>query len=217
MPLPTFFNLESGKREALSNAAYQEFAFNSYQAASVSTIVKEIGIAKGSFYRYFKNKVDLYTFLIENAFEKRRKFQDGLLENESVGFFEILRENLRRKILFDLAHPLESIFIFNVLQETNAPEVKPLADEMKRENLLFLSGLVAVFQKKGELNPSVSPELISQLIFQARLGMYEYLAIFKGIDFKELVRNGQLVPLTEKEGMAIADEMLMVVKSGLSV
>lgn len=216
MPLPTFFNLESGKREALYAAAYQEFAFNSYQAASVSTIVKELGIAKGSFYRYFKNKVDLYTYLIENVNEKCRKFQHGLLDNESSGFFEILRENLRRKILFDLAHPLESIFLFNVLQETNAPEVKPVADQLKRENLLFLSGLVAVFQKKGELNSSVSPELISQLIFQARLGMHEYLAIFKGTDFKELVRKGHSVQLSEQEMMAIADEMLMVVRSGLS-
>ena len=215
MPLQTFYNLSSQRKKEILKVAYEEFAFSTYQAASVSNIVKKLEIAKGSFYRYFKNKTDLYKYLIENAYQMRREQLDDLLENDSLGFFEIIRENFRNKIIFDLEHPLESIFLFNALLESNAPEVKPIIDELKREVLLFVSSLIVVFQKKGEINSEVSPEVASQFIFQTQLGIYEYLSVFKGINFKESVQAGRLFPLSEEEIMTIVDEMLMIIKSGL--
>lgn len=215
MPLQTFYNLNSEKKKAILDVSYQEFAFSTYQAASVSNIVKKLEIAKGSFYRYFKNKVDLYAYLIDNAYQLRREQQEGLLENVQLEFFKIIRENFRNKIKFDFEHPLKSIFLFNALTESNASEVKSILDDLKREELLFVSSLVVVFQKKGEINSLVSPELVSQLIFQTQLGIYEYLSVFRGIDFKESVRNGKQFSLSENEIMEVVDKMLQIIKSGL--
>ena len=58
MPKQTFFNLPEDKRENLINIAIEEFAENDYQTASISRIVANAGIAKGSFYQYFENKED---------------------------------------------------------------------------------------------------------------------------------------------------------------
>jgi TetR/AcrR family transcriptional regulator len=65
MPKPTFFNLTDDKRQRLIDLAIEEFAENDYDLASISKIVAQAGIAKGSFYQYFEDKKDLYQYLLE--------------------------------------------------------------------------------------------------------------------------------------------------------
>ena len=59
MPKETFLNLPEEKRNRILDAAIQEFAANPYDVASISNIVRKVGIAKGSFYQYFEDKKDL--------------------------------------------------------------------------------------------------------------------------------------------------------------
>mgnify|MGYP001367152296 CR=1 FL=1 len=70
MPKSTFLNLRPEKRADFTDAALFEFALNDYQNASITNMVKVLGIAKGSVYQYFENKKDLYEF---------DKFTDKLL------------------------------------------------------------------------------------------------------------------------------------------
>ena len=60
MPKQTFFNLPEGKRKTLMNAAEKEFARVPLAKASISNIIKDANIPRGSFYQYFENKEDLY-------------------------------------------------------------------------------------------------------------------------------------------------------------
>ena len=53
MPTKTFHNLPEAKRLKVEEAAIAEFSANPLQSASVNAIVKNAGIAKGSFYQYF--------------------------------------------------------------------------------------------------------------------------------------------------------------------
>ena len=142
---------------------------------------------------------------------------DDLLENESLSFFDILRENFRDKVIFDLKHPLESIFLYNSLQESNLEETGTIVKDMINGIMKFVSDLVCKYQKKGEINPAVSPGLASFFIFQSQLGIYEYLSAYKGINFKECIKNGHLFSVTEEEIMSIVDEILAILKSGLKV
>lgn len=64
MPKPTFFKLPEDKRQRVLTAAIDEFASVPFEAASVNRIVRGAGIAKGSFYQYFDDLVDLYRHLI---------------------------------------------------------------------------------------------------------------------------------------------------------
>ena len=60
MPKPTFHNLPKDKQSRIIDAAIDEFASVPFDAASVNRIVRGAKIAKGSFYQYFENMVDLY-------------------------------------------------------------------------------------------------------------------------------------------------------------
>ncbi len=215
MPLQTFYNLDKERKGEILKAAYEEFAFNNYRTASLSNIVKIVGVAKGSFYRYFESKFDLYSYLIQNAYVMRMTQLNILLENENLSFFEIIRENFRDKIHFDLNFPRESIFLYNAMLESNEKETGTVVKDMISEVSKFVTSLIRKYQQKGELNSGIVPEVAAHFIFQTQLGIYDYLATFKGIDFKESIKNGRLFSVSEEEIMTVVDEMLTIIKTGL--
>lgn len=73
MESTTFLNLKEEKKERIIKAALAEFSRVPMNEASVTNIVKEAKISRGSFYQYFGGKEALYQYLIENLYEKHRK------------------------------------------------------------------------------------------------------------------------------------------------
>lgn len=60
----TFLRLPEEKKKRFLDAAWAEFTRVSFADASINQIVRHAGIARGSFYQYFKDKDDLMTYLI---------------------------------------------------------------------------------------------------------------------------------------------------------
>ncbi len=65
VPSQTFLNLDSNKRKKLLDAAMNEFSRVSYTDASINQIIQAAGISRGSFYTYFVDKDDLFSYLLE--------------------------------------------------------------------------------------------------------------------------------------------------------
>ncbi|MBP3869403.1 MAG: TetR/AcrR family transcriptional regulator [Faecalicoccus sp.] len=81
--------LENKKRklDQLLDSAFELFSSEDIQNVSISDIVKQAGIAKGTFYLYFKDKYDLQKALIKR--ESRRVFEEAhqiYLENDIRDF-----------------------------------------------------------------------------------------------------------------------------------
>ena len=73
MPSKTFFHLPAEKRERLLLAAEEEFARVPYAEASINRMIRAAGIPRGSFYMYFRDKEELFHYLL-------KRYQDGLLQ-----------------------------------------------------------------------------------------------------------------------------------------
>ena len=70
-------------REKLLTSAYNEFYKNGYQGASVATILKEVGINKGSMYHFFTSKKALALAVIEERTTKNIELKyTKVLKNE---------------------------------------------------------------------------------------------------------------------------------------
>ena len=65
MPKDTFHRLKDEKKQRIFQAAVQEFSSHSFSEASLNRIVKAANIPWGSFYQYFHDKDDLFSYLIE--------------------------------------------------------------------------------------------------------------------------------------------------------
>lgn len=111
LPTQTFFNLPEQKKQRLIAGAMKEFTERSLNEASISNIVKNAEISRGSFYQYFEDKKDLYFFLIGkfkynyhrlmvNSFKEAEgdfyrgyqifaeKYIQNIMNSEKIGFFE---------------------------------------------------------------------------------------------------------------------------------
>ncbi|MCI9598069.1 MAG: TetR/AcrR family transcriptional regulator [Firmicutes bacterium] len=70
MPTKSFFNLEDEKKNVLLRSAICEFSLLPYDKVSVFKIAKNAGISRSAFYYYFKDKEDIYHYIVGLVFEK---------------------------------------------------------------------------------------------------------------------------------------------------
>ncbi|MBO4375363.1 MAG: TetR/AcrR family transcriptional regulator [Lachnospiraceae bacterium] len=84
------------KREALLNTAFKLFTTKGLHNTSISDIVEQAGVAKGTFYLYFKDKYDI---------------NNKLMVHRSTELFDAAMERLAQKGLTD--HRERILFIAN--------------------------------------------------------------------------------------------------------
>lgn len=65
MPTNLFLNLGAEKQNNIIQVSITEFAQNGFVNASTNRIVKECGISKGSLFKYFEGKEDLYFYVLD--------------------------------------------------------------------------------------------------------------------------------------------------------
>ncbi|RAP16651.1 hypothetical protein C2W64_01245 [Brevibacillus laterosporus] len=129
MPKHTFFNLPNNKKETLINAAMKEFSRVPLFEASISNIIKDAGIPRGSFYQYFEDKEDVFFFLLnENSKRDNEKFisilkeKDGDLFDSFIGFYHYMligfqnleNRNFFRNAFLNMNYKVENTLTRNV-------------------------------------------------------------------------------------------------------
>ena len=116
MPKSTFYNLNKDKKEKIKKAIKNEFSRNPFSKASISNIIEEAQIPRGSFYQYFEDKEDALKYILDEVAQKERKKIIDILNRNSGDIFKtsiesfdyILNKNINEK---------EIQFLKNVVQE----------------------------------------------------------------------------------------------------
>lgn len=67
MPSRTFQNLKDPKKQRIRNALLTEFSHYSLPDAEVARIIKQAGISRGAFYKYFADLTDAYLYLFQDV------------------------------------------------------------------------------------------------------------------------------------------------------
>ena len=123
MASKTFKNLKQERQEEILLISYEEFALKGYESASLSEIIKKCNLAKGSFYRYFSSKKELYAYLIKDATSRRLKNLDNLINTVKPDFFEFIKQNFLEKVKFDLDNPVIGGFLYKIMHEKDNNEI----------------------------------------------------------------------------------------------
>ncbi|KRN21876.1 TetR family transcriptional regulator [Lacticaseibacillus camelliae DSM 22697 = JCM 13995] len=82
MVLPTFEHLDEEKQARIRQALLNEFSHYSLADAQVARIVKDAGIARGAFYKYFTDLTDAYRYLFGIAM---REIHQGMPKRPTAG------------------------------------------------------------------------------------------------------------------------------------
>ncbi len=203
MPKSTFLNLTKEKRQRIIDIAVNEFCRYSYHKASISRIVENAKIAKGSFYQYFKNKKDLYKYIIKINGEKKMQYLNKALVNfEDMNFFEIVRNLYIAGIKFHKANPkLSSIGNDFIKNADSQLREEIFGDNIPKSNKFFENLLIKGIQK-GEVREDIDVKLVSHLITTLSISTSEYF-------FNEVKVADDI------EIMNIIDKMLDVIEKGI--
>lgn len=88
MPKDTFFHLKEEKREKIEKALINEFSKGALEKASISNIVAEAKIPRGSFYQYFENKEDAVKYVVHKYSKIEKNKLSDFLEETNGDIFE---------------------------------------------------------------------------------------------------------------------------------
>ncbi len=138
MPTETFYNLNKEKKQKIIEAGLKEFAEHSFYNASVSKIIDDASISRGSFYQYFENIDDFYYFLIDRFIETFESVkQIGLLEDWD-GNLRTYIEEYGKEFITYLMYSNQTDFMRRVYYDMNRKvehrHLKRFRDEL-RENI----------------------------------------------------------------------------------
>lgn len=214
MPTQTFFNLPEVKRQTVVDLAIAEFANHDYDSASITNLVKQAKIAKGSFYQYFADKKDLYLYLVDLAHQQKINFlQQASPPEPEMGFFAYLRWLFQESAQFDLAHP-DLSQIINRAFYGDVPFRDEVVKRLQSMSLLYIYRLVEQGLERGDIHPSIDPDLAAFIINTLAGGLRYFIPQRLGLSAAQLAKTQSLnldMPAIEQ----IFDQLIDVLESGM--
>jgi AcrR family transcriptional regulator len=175
MPSGTFCNLSSEKRERIIQKCYVEFSQNSFREASVSKIVSDLGIAKGSIYKYFNDKQDLYFYLIDRAAEAKLTSIAKAAEEAQ----DVLWKIMKAGAVFDLENPLITGFLHRVFSDSHTFE-PDIRTQLISRSCDFLMSYLKDAQERGGIRRDIDARLVSLFVNTVLTGAGTMLASLNG-------------------------------------
>ncbi len=219
MPRPTFFNLPDEKRQRIAELAIDEFARQPYAKFSISSFVARAGIAKGSFYQYFEDRLDLYRWILfDYGASQKLAFLRSHPPPEGADFFAQLEHIFLFALKFGLAHPHLSRVATAIWHHDPADEemaaLTAQRDQMGRANLR------AILQQgidSGQVRPDIDLDLSAELVITvAGPGLDMALRRKLGIDLLEFCARPELAQtFPEAEQRKLIAGVLSVLRRGL--
>ncbi len=217
MATQTFNNLDKNRQEEILQTAYREFSQKGYNAASLSDIIKQLGLAKGSFYRYFKGKKDLFAYLISDATDRRLKNLNSLIDTQRNDFFGLLQQNFMAKVQFDLQQPTVAAFLYRIMQEKNNKEVSHIIKELYNGIVTKTKSIIELPHFAEQLKV-FDTELLAHHIFNTQLWLYEYISEKYKINFQENINNNKpVLDLPASELERIITQVTEILRSGIEL
>ena len=142
-----FYTLPEEKQRAIINAGYRVFSRNSYKKSPVSEIADAAGISKALLFHYFRNKKELYLFLVDNCVQATEECIRRFQCFDQPDLFEMVRQGLRAKVYLMKRYPDMTSFILKAYYEKDpavCPELQKIIEHYK-------SG--RIFKAKLRLDP----------------------------------------------------------------
>jgi AcrR family transcriptional regulator len=217
VPTSTFDRLAPERKAQFIEAAFDEFLKHDYQHASVTQIVNALGIGKGSAYRYFASKKELYFYLAELAQQRKMAYVMPVLQQSHLDFFVMYRQLYRAGLTFMAEAPRYSQFLYNMSQERNSEALGDLMMDNKRRGIeAFLPQLEAQ-RAQGHLRTDVPLDMLAFAIVQLGTGLSEYILMNYRSDMEAVIRGeqDQITSLTEQKMTEIIDAFMSMLEHGV--
>jgi AcrR family transcriptional regulator len=217
MPTTTFYRLPEERRALLVREAILEFAERSYAEASLSQIARRTGIAKGSFYQYFDDKLDLYRYLVTE--EAPRLKQAFLAEKAPAeqGFWEQLETLVERGMAFLVEHPRLARLTAAAADPGATQDVRGLHKAICEAGIAELRAVLSRGIAEGAIAASVDLEVATRLVSNViGPGLTDVVLAELGAELHEVLASDSLRKrLGPARRLRLAREAVNFIRGGL--
>ena len=151
------------KYQNIMQKAKELFIRHGIRRVTVEEICKKSGVSKMTYYKFFRNKIELVKQILIEMMDEGFKFTDSVMAQD-IPFQEKARQNIRYKI--DLIREYGDYF-FQELMEI--PELQSFLVEMNRVNINKILEIFKQGQREKAIRENIKPEFYQFLLEQLQL------------------------------------------------
>jgi AcrR family transcriptional regulator len=183
MPTSTWFRLNVAKRERVLEVAMREFGEHGYSTGSLNTIAREAGIAKGSLFQYFSDKLEFFAFVCDEASRRIREEMERRIARVDFdqSFDEWLFDVLCDWTEYMADHPLERAVTAATNFELDNSVRSVVRDTANQHYLQVIHPTLELWKAQGGIREDADLQVLATVI----LTMLPFLALapyYDGLD-----------------------------------
>lgn len=176
MPSSTWDNLDPAKRDRVLRAATREFGTHGFSPGSLNVIARSAGVAKGSLFQYFADKLELYAVVCDAVSGGIRDTMTARMAATlpaDLEFFDLVESVLDLWVDYFADHPLERGLTAATNFEID-PEARAAVRRVAHRHYLeVLSPLLARAQQRGDLRADADVDVLTAYL----LWLFPHLAV----------------------------------------
>ncbi|WP_368491222.1 TetR/AcrR family transcriptional regulator [Clostridium sp. BJN0013] len=209
LPNKTFCNLPKERQEEIIKISIEEFATHDFDSASLNRIITNLKIAKGSFYRYFNNKTDLYIFLIEHTLNKQLTYITNFNPaEEHLDDIALSKKLVLHLLQFDFIYYNYANFLFHACKSQQFKSYLP----MNRKEFVRI---VDILQDKKLIRKDLDKNILTFYIFRNMILLRDFVMEKLNIPEEEFSKGYATYKKHEKSISEITEEYCDLLLNGI--
>ena len=166
-----FEELPDRRRQQILSACVSEFAAHGYRGASTDRMAEAAGISKGLLFYHFKNKKNLYLYIVDHAARTMVEKMARMRKPDAGDFFDRIIETGTLKLRLGWEEPE----LYRILFESYVNTPRDIREEiMARYGAIFADARQNFYQEldPGLLKEGVDPRTAVEALMLMLEGMY---------------------------------------------
>lgn len=152
--------VKNKKKQSIIKTSRNLFMRYGIKRVTVEEICETAGVSKMTFYKHFKNKLDLALFILNREVEEGVNRYKRIMDQD-IPYSEKAKEIIRMKL--ESSEDVSQEMLQDLLS-SSIPEVAALMSEISRKNFeLFFNDMITA-QKKGEIRQDINPHFIIHML-----------------------------------------------------
>jgi AcrR family transcriptional regulator len=153
---------KSKKYELIIETAKNLFTRYGIKRVTIEEICETAGVSKMTFYKHFKNKIDLALFILNNIFEEGVDRYKRIMDQD-IPYSEKAKEIIQLKLESTEDLSMEMLKDF---YDRSIPEVAEMIQKISQENFRLLFDDLIAAQNNGEIRQDINLHFIIHMLGQ---------------------------------------------------
>lgn len=153
-------NIDNEKVKNIINAAFEVFSMNDFAKASTNSIVQKADVSRGLLYHYFKNKQDIFDFLIYFSVKVIVTDLDKKIEWENSNVIDRIKQAIILKFEIINLYP----FMMSFFQKHYSQALQEVLESKTNEISPDLIERFYKYKLQNKNDPGVPTDLVNKVI-----------------------------------------------------